>query len=238
MTTAIDSLRKILKDETRRKIILKVNEKGIIGYTDLMESLNITSTGTLNYHLKVLGGLLKKNDLGQYALSEKGQVAFKVLTEFPEGPPADQAKKWKTVIAGLLAAANGVSLIVSSGLYSIGYIDWHFFSSQIVYSLVAFLVALIIFKLPTSRPKYDPNRARKITGFSFVLGGAIFTSIFLFFATGVILMTILGTRIPGGTLGTAFLLWSFGLGPIIGGLIGYILFKKSKYSKPSFYSPF
>ena len=238
MTSAIDSLHKILKDETRRKIILKVNEKGIIGYTDLMESLSITNTETLNYHLKVLGDLLKKNDLGQYTLSEKGQVAFKVLTEFPEGPPADQAKKWKTIIAGLLAAANGVSLIVSLILYFIGYIDWHFFSSQIIYALVAFLVALIIFKLPTSRQKYDPNRARKLTGFSFVVGGAIFTSIFLFFTTGIVLMTILGTRIPGGTLGNAFLLWAFGFGPIIGGLIGYIVFKRSKYSKPSFYSPF
>jgi hypothetical protein len=238
MTSAIDSLHKILKDETRRKIIFKVNEKGIIGYTDLMESLNIKSTGTLNYHLKVLGDLLKKNDLGQYTLSEKGQVAFKVLTEFPEGPPADQAKKWKTIIAGLLAAANSVSLIVSLGLYFIGYIDWHFFSSQIIYSLVAFLVALIIFKLPTSRQKYDPDRARKLTGIFFVLGGAIFTSIFLFFTTGVLLMTILGTRIPGGTLGNAFLLWAFGFGPILGAVIGYIVFKRSKYSKPSFYSPF
>jgi hypothetical protein len=237
MTSAIDSLHKILKDETRRKIILKVKEKGIIGYTDLMESLNITSTGTLNYHLKVLGDLLKKNDLGQYILSEKCQIAFKVLTEFPEGPPADQAKKWKTIVAGLLAAANGVSLIVSSGLYSIGYIDWHFFSSQIIYSLVAFLVALIIFKLPTSRPKYDPNRARKLTGFSFVLGGALFTSIFLFFALGLILMAILGTRIPAGTLGNTFLFCAFGFGPIIGGIIGYMVFKRSKYSKPSFYSP-
>jgi hypothetical protein len=238
MTSAIDSLHKILKDETRRKIILKVNEKGIVGYTDLMESLGIASTGTLNYHLKVIGDLLRKNDLGQYTLSEKGQLAFKVLTEFPEGPLSDQPRKWKTIIASLLALANAISLIASSALFFIGYIDWHFFSSQIVYSLVAFLVAFIIFKLPTSRQKYDPNRARKLTGFSFVLGGAILTSVFLFFAIGVILMTILGTKIPGGTLGNTFLICAFGFGPIIGGLIGYMVFKRSKYSKPSFYSPF
>jgi hypothetical protein len=188
--------------------------------------------------LKLLSDLLEKNDSCKYILSEKGQLAYKVLTEFPDVPPEDQPKKWKTIIASLLAIGNAISLIVSSALFFIGYIDWHFFSSQIIYSLVAFLVAFIIFKMPTSRQKYDPIRARKLTGFSFVIGGAIFTSIFLFFSTGIVLMTILCTRIPGGILGNAFLIWAFVFGPIIGGLIGYIVFKRSKYSKPSFYSPF
>ena len=71
MTLTIDSLHKILKDETRRKIILKLNEKDNMSYTDLMESLSIVSTGTLNYHLKVLGDLIKKNDSGQYILSKR-----------------------------------------------------------------------------------------------------------------------------------------------------------------------
>jgi DNA-binding transcriptional ArsR family regulator len=50
MTSTIDSLRKILKDEKRRKIILALNEKGSVSYTNLMESLDIVITGTLNYH--------------------------------------------------------------------------------------------------------------------------------------------------------------------------------------------
>jgi DNA-binding transcriptional ArsR family regulator len=44
MTSTIDSLHKILKDETRRKIIFKLDEKGSVGYTELMESLDIVST--------------------------------------------------------------------------------------------------------------------------------------------------------------------------------------------------
>jgi hypothetical protein len=238
MTPSINSLHRILKDETRRKIIVTLQEKGALGYTELMERLEIARTGTFNYHLKVLGDLLEKDDSGRYVLSEKGQVAYKVLAESPNGPPIEQADKWKRVIAYILAIANGISLIVSSLLFFIGYIDWHFFSSQIIYSLAAFLVAFIIFKFPTSRPKYDPNRARKLTGFFFVLGGAMFTSIFLFFALGFTLMSILGTTIPSGLLGTAFLVFSFLGGAIIGGIIGYLLFKRSKYSKPSFYSPF
>jgi hypothetical protein len=66
----------------------------------------------------------------------------------------------------------------------------------------------------------------------------MFTSIFLFFVTGAVLMAILGTRIPSGLVGTTFLLFSFVGGPIIGGMIGYLFFKRSKYSNPTFYSPF
>ena len=161
MTQSINSLHKILKDQTRRKIIATLQEEGALGYTELMERLEIVRTGTFNYHLKVLGDLLGKDNSGRYVLSEKGRVAYKVLSEFPNGPPLEQAYKWKRVIASILALANGISLIVSTLLFFVGYIDWHFFSSQIIYSLVAFFVALIIFKFPTTRPKYDPKRAKK-----------------------------------------------------------------------------
>ncbi len=238
MTPSINSLHKILKDQTRRKIIVILQEKGALGYTELMEHLEITRTGTLNYNLKTLGDLLAKDNSGRYILSEKGQVAYRVLAEFPNGPPMEQAYKWKRVVASILAIANGISLIVSTLLFFVGYIDWHFFSSQIIYSLVAFLVALIIFKFPTTRPKYDPKRARKLTCYSYSVGGAIFTSIFLFFALGALLISILWQPIPGGPLGNAFWVLSFVGGAMIGGMIGYILFKRSKYSDPSFYSPF
>jgi hypothetical protein len=238
MSQGIASLHKILKDEKRRRIIQLLNDRGNLSHSDLMDNLELASTGQLNYHLKILGDLLEKNEIGQYRLSEKGKLAYKVLTDFPNGQPMEQSYKRKRLIASILAIANAISLIVSSLLFFIGYINWHFFSSQMIYSFVAFLVAFIIFKFPTSRPKYDPKRARKLTAASFVIGGAMFTSIFLFFVTGILLMTILGTRIPGGPIGTAFLLFSFVGGPIIGGIIGYYLSRRSKYSNPSFYSPF
>ncbi len=87
-------------------------------------------------------------------------------------------------------------------------------------------------------PIYEPKRARKLTGFFFILGGALFTSIILFFVVGFSLMTILGTRIPSGPIGDSFLIFSFVGGPIIGAIIGYVLYKKSKYSKPLFYSSY
>ncbi len=59
--SGIDSLHKILKDPTRRKAILLLND-GSLTYTELMDKLDIISTGTLNYHLKVLGDLVEKDE--------------------------------------------------------------------------------------------------------------------------------------------------------------------------------
>jgi DNA-binding transcriptional ArsR family regulator len=84
MNSGIDSLHKILKDKTRRRIILLLREKESLSYTDLMNALEITNTGKMNYHLKVLGDLLSKGENGQYALTEKGMLASQLLIEFPE----------------------------------------------------------------------------------------------------------------------------------------------------------
>jgi predicted transcriptional regulator len=95
MTAGIESLHKILKDQTRRKIVLSINEKGSLSYTELMNAVAVSSTGTLNYHLKVLSDLLTKDETGQYMLTEKGKLASKLLLEFPERENQEQVKnKW------------------------------------------------------------------------------------------------------------------------------------------------
>jgi len=119
MTSTIDSLHKILKDETRRKIILTLNEKGSLTYTNLMESLGVVSTGTMNYHLKVLGDLLEKDETEKYLLSEKGKLAYRVLTEFPNTQPqVTDRRVLKTMLffgiaSVILALVNGYVLNMS-----------------------------------------------------------------------------------------------------------------------------
>jgi hypothetical protein len=69
-----------------------------------MDTLNIVSTGTLNYHLKVLGDLLTKDDVGRYALTEKGQVAVRVLKLYPAENDAQLRKrrqKWFWIASGV-----------------------------------------------------------------------------------------------------------------------------------------
>jgi len=87
MDLDMDSLYKALKDKTRRKIVLQLYEKGPLAYVDLMNTLAITNTGKLNYHLKILGDLLEKDENGKYRLTEKGSLALKLLTRFPAEKP-------------------------------------------------------------------------------------------------------------------------------------------------------
>jgi len=101
MNDGLASLHKILKDGTRRKIILLLNEKGSLNYTDLMNMLEIDNTGRVNYHLKILSGLITKREDGQYALTEKGKLASRLLLEFPEDTGQQLYKQW--IIASLKA---------------------------------------------------------------------------------------------------------------------------------------
>ena len=81
----------------------------------------------------------------------------------------------------------------------------------------------------------NPKRFRNYAKISFIIIGIVWGSIIAFFATGSIFMMILGGSIPSGNVGNAFLTLSFGGGAFLGGCIGYIVYKKSKYSKLEHY---
>ncbi len=78
------SLHKVLKDPTRRDIVLYLNKKGQLTYTELMNLLEVTNTGKLNYHLRILNDLIQKGEDGKYSLTERGQLASQLLQKFPE----------------------------------------------------------------------------------------------------------------------------------------------------------
>ena len=81
MSSGLASLHKILKDETRRKIILLLHNSGGLSYSDLLRALKITDRGRMNYHLKFLSPLITKDD-EKYVLNDKGILAWKALQEF------------------------------------------------------------------------------------------------------------------------------------------------------------
>lgn len=84
MNVDLASLHKILRDETRRKIVQHLNSKGQLTYMELMNLLEITNTGKFNYHLKILADLIQKGEDGRYSLTERGQLASQLLQKFPE----------------------------------------------------------------------------------------------------------------------------------------------------------
>lgn len=145
MTAGLAELHKILKDETRNRILLLLNEKGSLSYSDLMDTLGIVSTGTLNYHLKILGDLLAKNELGHYVLTEKGKLASRLLIEFPEPDYALQTKRkwWRRFwTIAILLQFGGLTVILA--LYFTGSIDFSWVVRGI-FSLIFGLVFLYFF---------------------------------------------------------------------------------------------
>ena len=83
MSIDIAKLGKILNDETRLRILRILKKSGSLSYVDLMDTLGITNTGLLNYDLKVLGHLIKKDgEEGKYLLSQKGAVALDFMDKF------------------------------------------------------------------------------------------------------------------------------------------------------------
>jgi hypothetical protein len=130
--SGLTSLHKILKDETRQKIITLLNEKESLGYTELMDATEIGSTGLLNYHLKVLSNLIAKNESGQYLLTEKGRLASRLLMEFPEADYQSLKRKRQKqfwTIAGIVQIVYLISVLT---LYYVKYID---FGKLIIYTL-------------------------------------------------------------------------------------------------------
>ncbi len=89
MASDWDALYKALADPTRRRIIDLLYTRGPTSYTEIMESLNIDNTGKLNYHLKILGGLIQKDEQGRYTLSESGVHAAALLRSPPQSGAVD-----------------------------------------------------------------------------------------------------------------------------------------------------
>jgi hypothetical protein len=65
----------------------------------------------------------------------------------------------------------------------------------------------------------------------FILLGIIWGAIIAYFAAGFFVKSILGGPIPVGLVGTVYVVLSCGIGAVLGGVIAYRLFKRSKYSK-------
>ena len=84
MDVDFESLHRILKHSIRRRIVLELLEKHELSYMDLMNLTEVENTGKLNYHLKILGDLIVKNENGKYRLTEKGHLASQLLLKFPE----------------------------------------------------------------------------------------------------------------------------------------------------------
>jgi hypothetical protein len=125
MSSGLGSLHKVLKDETRIRIVLLLHEKGFLSYVDLMKGAEVTSTGKMNYHLKILSDIIAKTAEGQYILTEKGKLASRVLLEFPCENMQQRGMKpswWRRFWIGTAILAVTISTIWTTA-FLLGYVD-------------------------------------------------------------------------------------------------------------------
>ena len=69
----------ILSHPLRRKILMILDQEGYVNYSDLLDKLGLETTGQLNFHLKKLGNLIKK-DKKSYTLSKEGNQLIKIMS--------------------------------------------------------------------------------------------------------------------------------------------------------------
>ena len=234
MSSRFASLHKILKDETRRKIILLLNEKGNLSYTDLMDKVGIVRTGLLNYHLKILGDLLAKTEVGQYALTEKGKLAYRLLQVFPEENNQLQKRKRQKRFWTVAALSQIVYLVTILTLYYLRYID---FGRLVLYSVLfagSIGLAYLGYRMQDNRPEPGSKEEKSRFKIGYILLGGLFGLATAFF--GPVFLTVISVSLGGPNFMRIinepleiFFLVSL---TILGGVIGYYLGKRNGFRKP------
>jgi|SRR5205807_59833 len=126
MPADLGSLHRILKDPTRRRILSALNEKGPLAYVEILGLLEIEHTGKLNYHLKLLGDLISKDDSGRYTLTEKGKLAVQVTSKFQRVSSQENQSTLHVGKIGLgkLLLVLSIPLFILSFIPSLGTTGW------------------------------------------------------------------------------------------------------------------
>jgi uncharacterized membrane protein YtjA (UPF0391 family) len=237
MNSGIDSFHKILKDENRRRIILLIHEKKSICYVELMKALGITSTGKMNYHLKILGNLLSKNEAGQYTLTEKGDLASRLLLEFPEQNRQQlglKPKWWRRfwIESSIVAVIVLIAILVACLLGYTGLEGAQQGITGIVSAIaVSYMITHILKEVLSKRAQLTVAKS------VYVVGGALLGYGITFFGVGLLLSgfsKLLDKPLLGLFWNEGYMIFSFVVAPTIGAFIGYLIGKRRRFRTPNY----
>jgi predicted transcriptional regulator len=188
MSNGIASLHKILKDETRQRILLNLNERGSQSYTDLMNNQGITSTGKMNYHIKMLNGLVSKNQDGLYSLTEKGKLAIRLMEEFCEKKSQSEQDapfpKGYYIAVGLFST---VFLALEFGFFISGIIYLQAFVEYFATTVLAIVFLVVAEKTRRRRAISKPSSQMLGAKLSLIFAGAFAGGVILFFSGGLVI---------------------------------------------------
>ena len=79
MSGDVDRLFEVISHRVRRSIIESIAEKGPRSFTELMEDTGVGDTGTLTFHLRKMAGFIRKNERGDYELTDLGRRAYDLI---------------------------------------------------------------------------------------------------------------------------------------------------------------
>ena len=155
LSVDLESLHRILKHPIRRRIVLELHRRSELTYTELMGILGLTNTGKLNYHLKMLGDLIEKDENGRYCLTEKGRLASQLLIRFPE--KRSEAKPLTGGDAVLIGSAGFLTTLINPGIWLLWLLGAGVAALGLVYALLvpAFLMWLLTVRRTGSHNPYD-----------------------------------------------------------------------------------
>lgn len=242
MHSDIAALHKILKDKTRQKIITLLNQKDSLSYTELLEATQAGSTGLLNYHLKILGDLLVKNQEGQYQLSEKGKLSHKLIVEFPDVSNQAQKRRNQKVLLTVLGIGQIVYLSILLLFYFLGQLEFYRLITGFSSFIFGMIMLFIIYRLQLfSTPSPDSSEWTKRMKFAYVSGGISSFLLIAFFGVGILFRLISdlsgmpftrGNPLYATLWSPAYMTFSMLIAPIIGGLIFYYWGKRNGFRRP------
>ncbi len=111
-----------------------------------------------------------------------------------------------------------------------------------VYLVTAVLGAVFLVAAERARMKrsmWTANRQMLGAEISIIVAGAFAGAVILFFGGGLFIVGLvnLGFRSSFPTF-DAWIVTSFTVGAIAGAFAGYLVFRRSRYSKPAYYNPF
>jgi hypothetical protein len=139
MSVDISNLHGVLKDRSRRKILTSLKVNGSLSYSELLNLLETPHTGKLNYHLKILGDLIQKDDqLSKYKLTEKGELAVQLLSGFSTENYGNKPPQFNFSMIGKIL------IIVGGVLYLVGALPWITYGVTIFSYVLAVLVSAVL----------------------------------------------------------------------------------------------
>jgi DNA-binding transcriptional ArsR family regulator len=240
MTTSMASLHKILKDETRRKILVTVNQSGAMTYTELLNSMELVSTGLLNYHLKVLGDLLVKDDAGKYLLSEKGNLALKLISEFPE-VNQEHKRMWRRRAYIAIGIGQVAYFTIALTFFFLGYIDLFRLSTTTSAVIIATITIYFMWRTGGSMPAPGSSLMHRRIKIAYISGGMV-AGLFIAFLGGAVLLHTIsdfqGVYFGGHNplylffWSPAYLVFSVLIAPALGAYVAYYFGKRRGFEQP------